>query len=221
MFFRTTLAGAGLILALAAGTASAVTININGGTSGATPSASSKAVNDALMPLGFGRSLAGYYGSAITISGRSNVTFTLLGYEAGYTNKLISGANVLTGGGGKRFSAAGLGSFTLSNVSKGLLDFGFWTSGGKLAVKNGSNPDNTGANPFPGVNFFVSTATRSNLRSGTSLYVFFDDDGANNDDDHDDLVARIDVAPVPIPAAGVLLIGALGGLAALRRRRAT
>jgi hypothetical protein len=28
------------------------------------------------------------------------------------------------------------------------------------------------------------------------------------------------VAPVPVPAAGLLLAGALGGLAALRRRKA-
>lgn len=33
----------------------------------------------------------------------------------------------------------------------------------------------------------------------------------------DDIVA--DTAPIPVPAAGFLLIGALGGLAALRRRR--
>ncbi len=211
-----------LVAALLAvtGPAGAATLNIVGGSAGTTPSASSKAVNDALKPLGFGRQLSGYYGSTITLTGRSNVTFTLLGYEAGYTNKLISGPNVLTGGGGAKFNANGLGSFTRTNVAQGLLDFSFWTSGGKLSVKNGANPDNTGKNPFPGVNFFASTATRGNLRSGTSLWLFFDDDGANNDDDHDDLVARLDVAPVPVPAAGLLMVGALGGLAALRRRRA-
>lgn len=33
-------------------------------------------------------------------------------------------------------------------------------------------------------------------------------------------VASIDVSPVPIPAAGFLLVGAIGGLVALRRRKA-
>lgn len=32
-------------------------------------------------------------------------------------------------------------------------------------------------------------------------------------------VANISVSPVPVPAAGLLLVGALGGMAALRRRR--
>ena len=33
-------------------------------------------------------------------------------------------------------------------------------------------------------------------------------------------VLKVDVSPVPVPAGGLLLIGAFGGLAALRRRRA-
>ena len=33
-------------------------------------------------------------------------------------------------------------------------------------------------------------------------------------------VLKVDVSPVPVPAGGLLLIGALGGLAALRRRKA-
>ena len=41
--------------------------------------------------------------------------------------------------------------------------------------------------------------------------------------DYDDLIVRMDVipttAPVPLPAAGVLLVGALGGLGLMRRRR--
>jgi hypothetical protein len=38
-------------------------------------------------------------------------------------------------------------------------------------------------------------------------------------DNHDDFLIRVNVAAVPLPAGGLLLIGALGGLAVLRRRK--
>jgi hypothetical protein len=202
----------------AGGAASAATLNLVGGTAGWTPAG--KAKNDAVQPLGFGKTLQGYYGAQVYLNGPAKLTFTLLGYEAGYTNKIVSGAQSMTGGGGTKFDPKGLGSFLMTQSGAGLVDFGFWTSGGKLSVQNGKNPDNTLGKPFPGVNFFASFADRGNSRSGSVLWLFFDDDGASNDDDHDDLVARVDVAPVPVPAAGLLLVGALGGLAMVRRRKA-
>ena len=35
----------------------------------------------------------------------------------------------------------------------------------------------------------------------------------------DDLVARIDIASIPLPAGGLLLLGGLGGLGLAARRR--
>jgi hypothetical protein len=52
---------------------------------------------------------------------------------------------------------------------------------------------------------------------GRSVYAFFDDSGANDDRDWDDMVVKIEV--VPVPAAGLLLLGGLGALAAVKRRR--
>lgn len=210
-----------LATAMTAGAASAAVLTISGGTAGVVPGGT--ATNNALAPLGFGNPLAGYYGSTINLSGLSGpVTFELLGAEAGNTNRFTyipTGQQLTDPGDGNPngfFNSAGISSFSVANVLAGLLQFSFNTSGGNLTVLNGANPNNT--NPASlGVNFFASFADLANSRTGSVLYLFFDDDGANNDDNHDDLVIR--VSAVPVPAAGFLLIGALGGLAALRRRK--
>ena len=66
---------------------------------------------------------------------------------------------------------------------------------------------------------FVNGAIGNNQHS--VFFLAFDDQaGKIDDDNHDDFLIRVNVAAVPVPAAGFLLIGALGGLAALRRRKA-
>jgi len=205
---------------LGAGAASAATFgDIPGGT----------ATNEALAPLGFNNPLSGWYGANLFLAGPATVTATLLGAEAGYENSFTMGSNTMTDpAGGNAFSLAGFDSFT-TTVTAGLLDFSFHTSGGNLSVANGANPDNTVPAPNPGINFFVSygNGTTDQTTSGDVVWLFFDDDGASNDDNHDDLVIKltIDSGPggginiVPVPAAGFLLVGALGGLAGLRRRK--
>jgi hypothetical protein len=44
-------------------------------------------------------------------------------------------------------------------------------------------------------------------------------DASTRSDSFGGFIDAIDVAPVPVPAAGLLLLGALGGLAAMRRRK--
>ena len=51
-----------------------------------------------------------------------------------------------------------------------------------------------------------------------SYSLFFKADGHSNS--YGGLIDDIQVAPVPVPAAGLLLIGGLGGLIALRRKKA-
>lgn len=54
---------------------------------------------------------------------------------------------------------------------------------------------------------------------GTTFSFFVDPDGNDNLGRPDAALAAVEIAPVPLPAAGMLMLGALGGLAVLNRRR--
>ncbi len=94
---------------------------------------------------------------------------------------------------------------------------------------NGSNPDDSSGTS--NVNFFATLVTKSDGTaanglgtSGLTWDLWFDDGGASNDDNHDDMAIRISVSAgsisqVPVPAAGLLLLTALGGLGVARRRK--
>ena len=139
-----------------------------------------------------------------------SVTFTYIGFEAGNTNYSanIGGTIFLNKGPGA--SAAGA-SVTFSQLATGLIDFSFGTSAPAGSV--GVIANNGVANPVS-----PNYAIGYKIISATSAFVYFDDI-ASGDRDFDDLVMKIDIAAVPVPAAGFLLLGALGGLAALRRRK--
>lgn len=222
----TTTLAAGLIAATAmAGTASAVSLSIVGGTAGSIPGGTE--VNDALGPLGFVNPLGGFFGSSISLSGPANVTYTLLGWEAGFSNAFTTpGGSFSTEGNAGHlsnleFDPLGIASISIGNVASGLLSFSF-TSGLPGSVANG------GANldVLNSVNFFASFGGGGSATTGTSLYLFLDDaggrkaDGVTDDDNHDDLVVRVDVTPVPLPAGIWLFATALGGLGLLGRKRA-
>ena len=71
--------------------------------------------------------------------------------------------------------------------------------GSPSSVANGANPDDFGDGPT-GVNFFASIVGNPAGTSGSSVLLFFDDNGRNNDDNHDDMVVRLSVAAIPVPA---------------------
>ena len=216
---------------LALGTAaSAATFTVNGGTFGEIPGTG--ALNEVLINTFSLGGAEGYFGANIALDEAADIEVAAFGFEAGFTNTFTLGGTSIdtdtldplgNGGANEAYAPNGgtpLWTATELGVAAGVLNFSFLTDGNvpNPLVTNGSNPDNTSNNP----NFFVSLG-----QDGTSqtLFLFFDDGGAGNDDNHDDLVIRLSVGagnttptPVPLPATGLLLLGALGGMRMMKRR---
>lgn len=187
---------------------------------------------NATLPAGF--SLSSIYGSgspnigdAITtfssnptngglfLNGKGTMNFTFLGKEAGAKNASITtgGASITNHNGlGASMSAlqhgAGFINFMFQTVEAAWEDInGNGTKGETLTIAN------NGANGFSG----LSMAYGAVFNNGKSVLAFFGD--GRGDVDYDDMVVRIDL--VPLPAAGLMMLGALGGLGALRRKKKT
>jgi PEP-CTERM motif len=168
----------------------------------------------------------GYYGSTIRLNSRTAVTFTFLGFEAGYDNEFLLDADGngsfdlifsnKTGGtpdiNGKAKTAVG-DTYTVvldpADFTAGIIPFMFKAdlNGAEGSVVNGSNPDNTN----DVVNFFTSFDPNPTATSGRDVVLFLDDGGAGSDDDHDDMGIRIAVVPEPgtmaILGIGLLALG--------------
>jgi PEP-CTERM motif len=178
----------------------------------------------------------GYYGSTIRLNAKTAVTFSFLGFEAGYDNEFLLDANGngsfdlifsnKTGGtadiNGKARTVVG-DTYTVvldpANFTEGIIPFMFKAdvNGARGLVANGGNPDNAGEGP----NFFTSFDPNPTAVSGSSLVLFLDDGGAGSDEDHDDMGIRIAVVPEPgtMAVLGVGLV-AFGWIGARRKNNA-
>ncbi len=207
-FQKTTLAAAAVV-AVSAVSAAAATLNLVG-------PAESLVIAKNDLGLGLNGQTIDYItganktaanGLEILGTGPFKVTFTYLGKEAGNTN-----LSVYVGGTTLFLEDAAVGSMkTTIQVTAGLIDFAFKTlapagSIGEIANNGVANP----ASPNYSIGYLKI--------SDTSFYALFDDI-ARGDRDFDDHGIRIDVAAIPLPAGGLLLLTALGGVAALRRRK--
>ncbi|MAY85954.1 MAG: hypothetical protein CML02_04440 [Pseudooceanicola sp.] len=136
-------------------------------------------------------------------------TLTYIGYEAANVNNASS---LSTGSASFSTSTSAYGDQItfVQAPGVGLVDLVFSTLGGSgvsaCTISNG--------NPFGGT---CQVGFSSIFNAGGSTYAMFGD--GLGDSDLDDIVFRVDVSEVPVPAAGFLLVGGLGAMAALRRRK--
>ena len=134
--------------------AQAVTFSLTGGTAGTIPDANQ--TNEVLVGLGYGNSLAGFFGATVSLIGSSPLLVEFLGYEAGYQNTFsLAGASFSTEvgdltPGDNRQVFANPPSFKTGSLSE-VLAFIFSTSGGgnPSAVANGANPMDAGNGRVP------------------------------------------------------------------------
>ena len=185
---------------------------------------------NATLPAGF--SLSSIYGAASPVIGdsitsftanptngglymdaASTLTFTFLGKEAGAQNAAFSS------GGATMTNQGPAGTTMTSSQGAGFVNFMFQTTeGAGWEDINGNGVfgetfsiANNGPSLFSGLSLAYGVV----FNNGRSVLAFFGD--GRGDIDYDDMVVRIDA--VPLPAAGLMLLGALGGLVAMRRRK--
>lgn len=218
------LAGAALLAGTVAASAATV-LSIENGTATAlndkfNPSVDNVSNGNDLAGLGlvngtpitaFDTAVAGgAIGGGLKVSGFSKITVTFLGKEAGATDYFVETVGMQNIR--NKISEVGTSvSFTQgAGFVKFLFSTLFPTPVGAVITNGGTASD-----------VDVGLAFGALFNNDQSVYAFFDDGSPDGtpDEDYDDMVVRIDVQAIPLPAGGLLLLTGLAGLAAARRRK--
>jgi hypothetical protein len=178
---------------------------------GAANASTYRTNNNNDLGLPGGRSQTVLVGYALQALGPGTLTYTYIGKEAGYTNRVTF--SIQAGGCSFSTSTAVVGQTCNDTTSGGLLTFRFTSSGTSASVWNGRD-------------FTIASAMAFGLIriSENQWYILLDDSGGSpNDKDFDDLGLLVTFTPRSVPepgTLGLLGLGLLGLMPALRRRRA-
>lgn len=148
----------------------------------------------------------------LVLTGTGSVKVTFLGSEASFANQAGSEPEYAVGTLNNKTSVFGA-SYSF------FVDQGNAASYVPLTFRTlGFNPartaENGGAIDLPLLLSFGKV-----FNNGLSVIAYFEDKGGD-DLDLDDMVVRIDVTPIPVPASVAFLLSAFTGLGFLARRRA-
>lgn len=196
MNLKLAFAGALVAAAAMAPLAQAASFNLVGSNFSALPSDFNP--SPAVPGLGAGSNVL--LNGTLGLTGPGRVTFTYLGTEAGYENQFLAGGSTIFN------NKSASNPITDQLFGPGTMDFAFRTANPLQVVQNGSSTGDYGS-----IALFKL--------SDKSVYALFND-SATVDKDYDDMAVRMDVAPVPLPAAAWMLLMGLGGLGVVKRRAA-
>jgi hypothetical protein len=199
----------GLVLAglmVVGGTAQAALLSLSGGTANTIPSNFNTGAFPAIPGIVTGTPITEYGPSdtgGLSVSDPASLRFEFLGKDAGYTNTFgVTGLGTLFS-----TATATVGDATSAAVGSGIVPLFFHTSGGSATAAF----DDPNSIPSP-----LSIAF-ADLHDGSFLALF--NDGGGGDKDFNDMIVRVSVSAVPLPAAAWLLISAVLGLVSFSRIR--
>jgi len=164
--------------------------------------------NDFKNRLGDGAASQYAIGGRLDLNQSAELTFTYLGYEAGYDNDFLFDGDLIFSNRGGNASAI---PSTYETTADELV-FSFYANNVSSGVSNPNDP----------VNNTQSFAVMFDTYFDNVFYdalLFWDDSGAGPDDNHDDMVIGINAVAVSEPATLALMGLGLLGLGAARRRQ--